>query len=63
MAAVLILVGCEVCVSRVQRVSSVGVTDVSSLVVLCLTRRRFVRVFLVLCLCVLGLGLFHQRYK
>ena len=54
-----ILVGCEERVSRVERVVSVGVTDVSSLVVLCLTRRRFVRVFLCLC----ALGLFHRRYK
>ena len=57
MAAVLILVGCEVRVSRVERVSSVGVTDVSSLVV---TGRRWVvlRVFLLR-----AVGLFHRRYK
>ena len=51
----------RVLVSAVERVSSVGVTDVSSLVV---TRRRwcFVRVFLVLCLCD-AVGLFHRPYK
>ena len=38
-------------------VGGASVTDVSSLV----TRRHFVRVFLVLCVCVVGL--FHRRYK
>ena len=54
------LVECEICLSWVQRVSSVGVTDVSSLAV---TRRRWfvLRVLLVL-LRAVGL-LFHRRYK
>ena len=61
MVSLSILVGWEVHVSSVDRVSSVGVTDVSSLVV---TGGRwcFVWVFLVLCLCD-AVGLFHRRYK
>ena len=55
MACVSILVGWEDRVSSVERVSSVGVTDVSSLVE---TRRWcFVRVFLDLLL--RAVGLFH----
>ena len=62
MASVSMLVGWEVRVSSVERVSSVGVTNVSSLVMLRLGMRWFVlRFFLVFCLCVLGL--FHRRYK
>ena len=38
MVSVSVLVGCKERVSRVERVSSVGVTDVSSLVVLCVRR-------------------------
>ena len=54
-----ILVGCEERVSRVERVVSVGVTDVSSLVVLRARLRWFVlRVFLLR-----AVGLVHRRYK
>ena len=59
MAAVSILGGCEDRVSRVERVSSVGVTDVSSLLVM--RERWFVlRVFLVV---LRAAGLVHRRYK
>ena len=55
------LVGWEVRVSSVERVSSVGVTDVSSLVMLRLGMRWFVLRFF---LCVLrAAGLFHRWYK
>ena len=63
MASVSTLVGWEVRVSSVERVSSVGVTDVSSLVLAVLhvgILLFVVRVFLVVLRTV---GLFHQRYK
>ena len=57
MVSVSVLVGCEERVSRVERVSSVGVTDVSSLVG---TRGLWfvLRVFLLR-----AVGLVHRRYK
>ena len=61
MVSVSVLVGCEERVSRVETVSIVGVTDVSSLVVLRARLRWFVlRVFLVV---LRAVGLFHRRYK